>query len=91
MSFYTGGAYLSRDVDLVTTLPGPEIWYLLEQIGFRRQNGAWVHADADVVVDFPSPPLAGDVSRATTVKTPVGPIRIIGEEDLPGMCWLSDG
>lgn len=82
VSFYTGGAYLSRDVDLVTGLPGPQIWGILEQIGFRRQNGAWIHAEADVVVDFPSPPLAGDVSRVATVETPQGSIRVIGVEDL---------
>jgi hypothetical protein len=82
VSFYTGGAYLSRDVDLVTALPGPKISGILDRIGFRRQNGAWIHAEADVVVDFPSPPLAGDVSRVATVETPFGPIRVIGAEDL---------
>jgi hypothetical protein len=82
VSFYTGGAYLSRDVDLVTSLPGPQIWSLLEQIGFRRQNGAWIHAETDIVVDFPAPPLAGDMSRTATVETPLGPIRVIGAEDL---------
>jgi hypothetical protein len=82
VSFYTGGAYLSRDVDLVTSLPGPQIWDVLERIGFRRQNGAWIHAETDVVVDFPSPPLAGDPSRVATVQTPLGPIRVIGAEDL---------
>lgn len=82
VSFYTGGAYLSRDVDLVTDVPGPQIFGVLERIGFRRQDGAWIHAEVDVVVDFPSPPLAGDSRRVTQVQTSDGPISIIGLEDL---------
>jgi hypothetical protein len=82
VSFYTGGAYLSRDVDLVTDLPGPQIISVLERIGFRRQDGAWIHTEVDVVVDFPSPSLAGDPRRVVRVETSEGPIAVIGLEDL---------
>jgi hypothetical protein len=34
------------------------------------------------VVDFPAPPLAGDASRVATVETPLGPVKVIGTEDL---------
>lgn len=82
VSFYTGGAYLSRDVDLVTSVPGSEISTVLEAIGFQWQGSAWIHATVDVVVDFPAPPLAGDLSRVARIETPEGPIGIIGLEDL---------
>lgn len=42
--FYTGGAYLSRDVGLVTEVAGPGIWPVLAVLGFERPHGAWVHA-----------------------------------------------
>ncbi|MDQ7851077.1 MAG: hypothetical protein QN152_06330 [Armatimonadota bacterium] len=82
VSFYTGGAYLSRDVDLVTTAPVGRIRDILPRLGFERRNGAWVHAETDVVVDFPAPPLAGDPGRTTRVDTEEGSVHIIGIEDL---------
>ncbi len=82
VSFYTGGAYLSRDVDLVTDAPDPRIAEILERVGFTRKDGAWVHGAVDVVVDFPAGPLAGDTSRVVRVDTPEGPVGVIGLEDL---------
>ncbi|MDQ7843865.1 MAG: hypothetical protein QN141_13220 [Armatimonadota bacterium] len=82
VSFYTGGAYLSRDVDLVTTASGTELRDVLTELGFERRDGAWVHRDTDVVVDFPPPPLAGDLGRITRVDTEEGSVAIIGLEDL---------
>ncbi|MGQ0571151.1 MAG: hypothetical protein ACT4P5_16745 [Armatimonadota bacterium] len=71
VSFYTGGAYLSRDVDLVTDASGPQITSILGQVGFNRQDRVWIHAEVDVVVDFPAPPLAGDSSRVALTETAV--------------------
>lgn len=82
VSFYTGGAYLSRDVDLVTSVSARRIAEVLPLLGFERHDGAWVHVETDVVVDFPAPPLAGDPARLTRVDTDEGPIQIIGIEDL---------
>jgi predicted nucleotidyltransferase len=82
VSFYTGGAYLSRDVDLVTSASARQLDELLTALGFERRNGAWVHAQTDVIVDFPTPPLAGDPQRVTRVDTDNGPVGVIGVEDL---------
>jgi predicted nucleotidyltransferase len=82
VSFYTGGAYLSRDVDLVTTASAAQLRELLTGLGFERRNGAWVHADTDVIVDFPAPPLAGDPQRTIHINTVNGPVAVIGLEDL---------
>lgn len=82
VSFYTGGAYLSRDVDLVTEADGRVLRQLLQAVGFQRRGGAWVHGELDVVVDFPAPPLAGDPARAVRVHTQDGPVTVIGLEDL---------
>lgn len=82
VSFYTGGAYLSRDVDLITTMSGNQLVEVLAALGFERRDGAWVHAETDVIVDFPAPPLAGDPERITRVQTDDGPVAVIGIEDL---------
>lgn len=82
VSFYTGGAYLSRDVDLITTVSGNQLVEVLAALGFERRDGAWVHAETDVIVDFPAPPLAGDPERITRVQTDDGPVAVIGIEDL---------
>lgn len=82
VSFYTGGAYLSRDVDLITTATTTQLGQLLPALGFERRDGAWVHADIDVIVDFPPPPLAGDQARVTEVQTEDGKVAVIGIEDL---------
>lgn len=59
-----------------------QVGELLMALGFERRNGAWVHTDTDVIVDFPAPPLAGDPSRVTQVQTDDGPVTVIGIEDL---------
>lgn len=82
VSFYTGGSYLSRDVDLVTAASGAALSELLVVLGFERRDGAWVHTVTDVIVDFPAPPLAGDPERTVKVATPDGPVTVIGIEDL---------
>lgn len=82
VSFYTGGAYLSRDVDLVAHAEPAVLRERLEAVGFERRGSAWVHRELDVVVDFPTPPLAGDYSRVVHVHTEDGPVAVIGLEDL---------
>ncbi len=82
VSFYTGGAYLSRDVDLLTEARADVLRTVLEGLGFQRVGSAWVHRELEVVVDFPAHPLAGDPSRVVRVETEDGPVRIIGLEDL---------
>lgn len=82
VSFYTGGAYLSRDVDLVTEADSRVLRELLQAVGFQPRGAAWVHGELDVVVDFPAPPLAGDPARVVRVHTEDGPVTVIGLEDL---------
>lgn len=82
VSFYTGGAYLSRDIDLVTSVPASQIAEVLSPTGFVRTDGAWVHSELDVVVDFPASPLAGDPARVVQIQTDEGALAVIGLEDL---------
>ena len=82
VSFYTGGTYLSRDVDLITSASTQVLGELLTGLGFERRDGTWVHAETDVIVDFQAPPLAGDPERVTQVQTDDGPVAVIGIEDL---------
>lgn len=49
VSFYTGGAYLSRDVDLITAASGDQLGELMTLLGFERRDGAWLHTETDVI------------------------------------------
>lgn len=83
VSFYTGGAYFSRDADLIVEAEPRILCERLGAVGFERRGSAWVHREVDLVVDFPAPPLlAGDRSRLTHVHTEDGPVALIGLEDL---------
>jgi len=49
---YSGGAYLSGDLDFVGEVP-PEVVRLLEDAGFSRQGRHWVHEQAQVFIEMP--------------------------------------
>ena len=55
----------------------------MTSLGFSIGEGyTWFHPDTSVVVEFPKPPLLGDISRVTEVKTEYGVAEIIGVEDI---------
>lgn len=49
----TGGAYLSRGVDLIVHAEPAALRERLEAVGLERRGSAWVHRELDVAVDFP--------------------------------------
>lgn len=81
VEFYTRGAYLTIDIDLI--LPGSQmIDEVLKSLGFQRTAGAsYIHPVADVVIDLPKEPLEGDPDRITQVVVKGRTAYIIGLED----------
>jgi len=60
-----------------------QIAKIMTSLGFSIGEGyTWFHPDTSVVVEFPKPPLLGDISRVTEVKTEYGVAEIIGVEDI---------
>jgi hypothetical protein len=52
VELYTGGAYTTGDYDFVGGVPEPVAAALVEA-GFKREGRHWIHADAELFVEFP--------------------------------------
>ena len=87
VSLYSGGRYISDDLDFVTSSGKAEIGAALEGLGFvPADRGArlsqFTHPDTHWYVEFPPSPIAfgGRVvgpGKCATVSTPVGDLRIV--------------
>ena len=72
---------MTKDIDFIAK-DDFQIAKIMTSLGFSIGEGyTWFHPDTSVVVEFPKPPLLGDVSRLTEVKTEYGVAEIIGVED----------
>lgn len=82
VEFYTAASYMTKDIDFIAK-DDFQISKIMTSLGFSIGEGyTWFHTDTSVVIEFPKPPLLGDVSRLTEVKTEYGIARIIGVEDI---------
>ena len=82
VEFYTAASYMTKDIDFIAK-DDFQISKIMTSLGFSIGEGyTWFHPDTSVVVEFPKPPLLGDVSRLTKVKTEYGVAEIIGVEDI---------
>ena len=82
MEFYTAASYMTKDIDFIAK-DDFQIAKIMTSLGFSIGEGyTWFHPDTSVVVEFPKPPLLGDISRVTEVKTEYGVAEIIGVEDI---------
>lgn len=82
VEFYTAASYMTKDIDFIAK-DDFQISKIMTSLGFSIGEGyTWFHPDTSVVIEFPKPPLLGDVSRLTEVKTEYGIARIIGVEDI---------
>ncbi|HZY91540.1 MAG TPA: hypothetical protein VFG07_02015 [Thermoplasmata archaeon] len=79
---YTGGLFVSEDVDLVGERDA--IISTLERWGFRRDGRLWSRSDLELWVDPVGRHYSGDVRKLREVSTPYGPIRLASVEDLIG-------
>lgn len=73
---------MTKDIDFIAK-DDFQIAKIMTSLGFSIGEGyTWFHPDISVVVEFPKPPLIGDISRVTEVKTEYGVAEIIGVEDI---------
>lgn len=73
---------MTKDIDFIAK-DDFQIAKIMTSLGFSIGEGyTWFHPDISVVVEFPKPPLLGDISRVTEVKTEYGVAEIIGVEDI---------
>lgn len=87
VSCYTDNKFLTKDIDLVDmTYSKPKaIHQAMEQLGFCKKGRHFVGKNTDIVVEFPSAPLAvGDeiILEYDTISTTSGTLPIIKAEDL---------
>jgi len=69
-TFYSGGAYLSHDLDFIVRSGGTRraLDDTLERVGFRREGDRYLHPSTTFFVEFPRGPLAiGDDLEITPV------------------------
>ena len=82
VEFYTAASYMTKDIDFIAK-DDFQIAKLMRQLGFKIDEGyTWYHPDTSVVIEFPQPPLSGDIKRTTKVETEYGIVEIIGIEDI---------
>lgn len=82
VEFYTAASYMTKDIDFIAK-DDFQISKIMTSLGFSLSEGyTWFHQDTSVVVEFPKPPLLGDINRVTEVKTEYGVAKIIGVEDI---------
>lgn len=82
VEFYTAASYMTKDIDFIAK-DDFRIGELMRSLGFILSEGyTWYHPDTSVVVEFPKPPLQGDIERVTEVITEYGTAKIIGVEDI---------
>ena len=73
---------MTKDIDFIAK-DDFQIAKIMTSLGFSIGEGyKWFHPNTSVVVEFPKPPLLGDISRVTEVKTEYGVAEIIGVEDI---------
>lgn len=82
VEFYTAASYMTKDIDFIAK-DDFQISNIMTSLGFVIDEGhTWYHPDTSVIIEFPKPPLLGDINRVTEVKTEYGVTKIIGVEDI---------
>jgi hypothetical protein len=80
VELYTGGAYVTGDLDFVGSVP-TSVAAALRKNGFRKQGRHWIHEAGRVFLEFPSSNLA-EGERTVERKFEGRDILIISPEDL---------
>lgn len=82
VEFYTAASYMTKDIDFIAK-DDFQIAKIMTALGFSIGEGyTWFHPDTSVIIEFPKPPLLGNVNKLTEVKTEYGVAKIIGVEDI---------
>lgn len=82
VEFYSAASYMTKDIDFIAK-DDYNISKLMISLGFQISEGySWFYPNTSLVVEFPKPPLVGNVSKVIKVSTPYGYANIIGIEDI---------
>ena len=86
VSIYSGGRYVSKDLDFIDTrfATRREIRNAMDAIGFTPQNRFFQHPDVEFVVEFPSgPPAVGKepIGEIAEMTVSTGVLRILSPTD----------
>jgi hypothetical protein len=73
VELYTGGAYITGDLDFVGHVPG-QVARALVGAGFARRGRHWVHERGQVFLEFPGDSLA---DGETAVRLRVGELELL--------------
>jgi hypothetical protein len=88
VSIYTDNAYVSRDLDFVSSASLDRIGEVLSGLGFAKGEGRYfVHQNTDFYIEFPAGPLAvgGEILRQwNQLETGAGTLQII----TPSQCVM---
>lgn len=86
VAIWSGGAYESVDLDFIEEgiVGRREIRRVLEKLGFEERQRFFAHPDTDLLIEFPSGPLAvGDepVGEVVERRFPTGVLRLLSPTD----------
>lgn len=81
VELYTAGGYSTSDIDMVTPYTS-KVNPIMESLGFVREGRHWLHAEIDVFIEMPEPPLAGSADKIVAMSVQGLPVYVIGVEDL---------
>ena len=81
IELYTGGDYVSGDIDLVTN-DRRAITTVLRSWGFKDEAKLWTRGDLGLVVDAMQTRYPGDERAVRVLKGKFGPFRVAAPEDL---------
>jgi hypothetical protein len=81
VEFYTVGQYATMDIDFVGVI-NEQMKMVLAELGFSKDGRYWRIPQTDVMIEFPSDVLVGDMDRVQPVEFGMRKAYFIGVEDL---------
>jgi len=79
VELYTGGAYVTGDLDFVGSVP-EDVAASLHEMGFRKQGRHWVREEGRVFIEIPGTYLAAG-QLAVELEVPPVTVRVVSPED----------
>jgi hypothetical protein len=83
VEFYTLGGYATTDIDMVSDWTS-KVKSIMLGLGFTlyEDRRHWEHADLDIFLEMPMPPLDGDLDRVLELDFDGLPLYVIAIEDI---------
>ena len=78
---YTGGQFLTGDVDITTT-DSETTEAILTSLGFRKVSMIWLNQQLGVAIQIVGNVLTGSLEKTCTIQTGPYNVKVIGVEDL---------